>query len=139
MTQGTRVYGSIQHDGLRHEASGVLDGVFAKTKEGWDTYTVCGKYVGVAVETDEDLTITCIRCLGRRRHSNYSDILRSGDLPRGYSADQVFFDEAQDFDYSKMTNPCGEIALSPTETADLVETIGNMVVAGVTRANGGTR
>lgn len=85
-----RVYGTIVHDGLRHEASGVVDGTFAKKKGGWDTYTVCGKYTGVAVETDGDLVVTCIRCIGRKRHSDYKDILR------GMPADVTYIDEAQD-------------------------------------------
>ena len=106
-----RVYGTVVHRGLRHEASGVIGGTFARKKGSWNTYTVCGAYIGVPVETNEDLVITCIRCLGKKRGTgDYRDILR------GQTADYVVIDEAQDFEAfkyldAKVTNPCAEIPL----------------------------
>jgi len=115
---GPRVYGTALVNGVRHEASGVIDGSFAKTKGGWDTNTTCGigSYGGAAVETDDALYVTCIQCLGKRRPT--------GSILRGKTADVTMIDEVQDF--------------SPTQFMNLINEVGNNVVAGATRSYGGT-
>lgn len=106
-----RVYGTAVHAGLRHIATGVIDGTFAKTKGGWDTNTYCGQYVSAAVEEDDSLVVTCLRCLGRRPNT--------GSILRGRTADAVFIDEAQDF--------------TPTQMLDMINDVGQIVKAGATR------
>jgi hypothetical protein len=114
---GPRVYGTALVGGVRHEASGVIDGTFAKEKGGWDSNTTCGigSYGGAPVETDPDLYVTCIQCLGKRRPT--------GSILRGKTADMTILDEAQDF--------------SPTQMMDLINEVGEKVVAGATRSYGG--
>ncbi len=106
-----RVYGSVIHDGLRHEASGVIDGTFARQKGGWDTNTTCGKYIGTAVDTDLDLVVTCLRCIGKRRPDG---------ILRGKHADITIIDEAQDFDPAVLE----KLAASLPHGADVQEIIG---------------
>ncbi len=106
-----RVYGTTVFNGLRHIATGMIDGTFAKKKGEWDTNTRCGKYTASAVDEDEDLVVTCILCLGRRQHA--------GSILRGMTADVVHIDEAQDF--------------TPTQMMDLINKVGEKVVAGATR------
>lgn len=89
----TRVYGTVVNDGVRHEASGIIGGTFARTKNGWDTYTVCGKYLGLEVETDNQLYATCLRCIGRRR---------PGSVLRGITTDVTYIDETQDIDVAPL-------------------------------------
>ena len=114
---GKRVYGTALVNGVRHEASGVIDGTFSKTKGGWDSNTTCGigSYGGAAIETDESLYVTCIQCLGKKRPT--------GSILRGRTADTVIVDEAQDF--------------SPTQFMNLINEVGEKVVAGATRSYGG--
>lgn len=111
---GKRVYGTALINGVRHSASGVIDGTFAKKKGGWDINTTCGtgSYSGAAVETDPDLFVNCIRCIGK--------VYPKGSILRGLSADRTMIDEAQDF--------------TPTQYVDLINEVGNMVVAGATRS-----
>lgn len=117
---GPRVYGTVVHHGLRHEASGVIDGTFAKTKGGWDTNTTCGTYCNNEVETDDGLAVNCIRCLGKKRGTGgYEGILR------GKTADYVVIDEVQ-----HMTNPCAEIPLPTFFDVSRVEVPATHAVAG---------
>lgn len=134
---GPRVYGTfLDGDGLRHELSGVIDGTFSRKKGGWDSITTCGKYSSDAPDTNPDNYVTCLKCLVTRRII----VLRAGDAPvRGYHAHMTMIDEVQDFSNLYSQNPCGEIVISPVEQADLINTIGNTIIAGATRGNGGTR
>lgn len=106
-----RVFGTTVHNGLRHIATGMIDGTFSKKKGEWDTHTRCGKYVASAVDEDDDLVVSCIFCLGRKQPT--------GSILRGMTADVVHIDEAQDF--------------SPTQMMDLINKVGEKVVAGATR------
>jgi hypothetical protein len=106
---GKRVYGTAVHAGLRHIATGVVDGTFAKTKGGWDTNTYCGQYVGAAVEEDDSLVVTCLRCLGRR--PNTGSILRGEkfdsveiDEPLHYIKNDVVIDEAMNLSSEDVKN-----------------------------------
>lgn len=117
---GPRIYGSVVFDGLRHEASGVVDGTFAKTKGGWDTYTICGKYCTVAVEPDGDLVISCIRCLGRKRNVDYKGILR------GVRYDETVINEAPTFiDTSHVYTPADQM--------NIINAVGQTIRAGASR------
>jgi hypothetical protein len=123
--QGPRVYGTALVGGVRHEASGVIDGTFSKEKGGWDSNTTCGigSYGGAAVETDPDLYVTCIQCLGKRRPTG--SILRGGgDSIRGMVMHTTMIDEVQH--------------MSPTQTHVLIDRVGKIVVAGATRGYGQT-
>jgi hypothetical protein len=121
-----RVYGTTVHGGLRHIATGMIDGTFAKKKGEWDTNTRCGQYVAAAVEEGEDLVVTCLLCLGRRQHTGSilrgePGILRGAPGAtgiRGMTADVIFYDEAQDV----ITNPCAEIELPTAFAADTPST-----------------
>lgn len=131
---GPRVYGTyLDEHGLRHDVSGVIDGTFSKKKGGWDSITTCGKYLTVEPDPNPEHFSTCLKCVSTRR----TVTLRGGEpgVIRGQTADYVYIDEAQDFNM----NPCGEVALSPVEQADLINTVGNTIIAGATRGNGGTR
>jgi hypothetical protein len=87
---GPRIYGTFLDEyGLRHEASGVLDGTFSRKKGEWDSNTTCGWYIAARPYTNEDLHVTCLRCIGKRH------------VPvtlRGLHADMTAIDEAQSFD-----------------------------------------
>lgn len=122
---GPRVYGTYLDDhGLRHEVSGVIDGTFSKTKGGWDSITTCGKYLTVEPDTNTEHFPTCLKCVSTR----HTIVMRAGGEPgiiRGMTADYTYIDEVQDF--------------TPTQLANVVDAIGNTIVAGATRENGGTR
>ncbi len=121
---GPRVYGTALVDGVRHSASGVIDGTFAKTQGGWDTNTTCGtgSYTGAVVETDEELFVNCIRCIGKI-YPEGSILRGGGEAIRGMMMHTTMIDEAQD--------------MSPTQMHVLIDKIGNVVVAGATRSYGG--
>jgi hypothetical protein len=84
-----RVYGTTVHNGLRHIATGMIDGTFSKKKGEWDTHTRCGKYTASSVDESDDLVVTCILCLGRKQPT--------GSILRGMTFDSVHIDEPMDF------------------------------------------
>ncbi len=90
---GERVYGTwLDEHGVRHDASGVLDGLLAREKGGWDSITSCNKYFKAMPYQDGDLPVTCFKCWYKRlKHVEMTDILR------GRTAHMAFYDEAQDF------------------------------------------
>jgi hypothetical protein len=63
-----RVFGTfLDADGLRHDISGVIDGVFSKKPGGWDSYTHCGMYSTSEPDTDPKHYVTCLKCIGTVR------------------------------------------------------------------------
>ena len=84
-----RVYGTTVHNGLRHIATGMIDGTFSKKKGEWDTHTRCGKYTTSVVDEGDDGVVSCIFCLGRKQPT--------GSILRGMTFDSVHIDEPMDF------------------------------------------
>lgn len=92
-----RIRGTILDEyGVRHEASGIRDGIFARSQAGWDSITTCGQYRDEEPQTADGYYITCLLYVGRK--------LPTGSILRMQVHDEYVIDEAEHYTREELNN-----------------------------------